>query len=455
MYRLTLLAAVCFCYLFLLAPVQAQDKEENTPSLQDAETRDDVYGYMMRETEKIRSRTQDNKENARAGAAIFFAASDRLLEIVKDDWAIKDAYHLKIQGFLALMEAEEDAEQKLEKLLEELDKKGYNDATERGRFQLFMRKALRKEKSPEGYATFLSELKPWIDRKIRIDDIVDYGSVFIPRYEISVEQFLTELLEYVQSAECTLTPGEKTQASEELKRSIKQDQFYQFYQKAIDAEAAPENFDAFKVELKEWINRNFYMSAIGSLGLTVAEKNGVTAEQFVKELVEFIQSPQCTSSWKESAVTELEKMLRLAVGADPKLYGRTLDDSEFNWESLRGKYVLINFTATWCGPCKMEIPGMQEAYKKYKDKGFEIVSIYIWERGDDPAAAVKKSVANDKLPGIILSETLTVNSGQSGQGEFYVTGGVPTMVLVDKEGRIIMTQARGEALQTKLAEIFE
>ena len=124
MYRLTLLFAVCLCCLFLLAPVQAQDKEENTPSLQEAETRDDVYGYLIRETEKIRSRTQDSKENARATAAIFFAAGDRLLEIAKDDWAIKDAYHTKIQGFLALMAAGEDAEQKLEKLLDELDKKG-------------------------------------------------------------------------------------------------------------------------------------------------------------------------------------------------------------------------------------------------------------------------------------------------------------------------------------------
>ena len=98
---------------------------------------------------------------------------------------------------------------------------------------------------------------------------------------------------------------------------------------------------------------------------------------------------------------------------------------------------------------------MLEAYEKYRDKGFEIVSIYVWERGEDPVATVKKSVASDKLPWIILSEALTVNSGQPEQGDFYVASGVPTMVLVDKEGKVLMMVARGEALQAKLAEIFE
>jgi thiol-disulfide isomerase/thioredoxin len=148
-------------------------------------------------------------------------------------------------------------------------------------------------------------------------------------------------------------------------------------------------------------------------------------------------------------------MLLTAFGSDLKLYGRTLEDKDFDWDRLRGKYVLVQFTATWCGPCHMEIPGMREAYKKYHDKGFEIVSIYVWERGDDPVASVKEHVAHEKLPWIIISETLTKKAGQPDYEESYAIRGVPKMLLVDKKGKIIMTEARGESLQTKLAEIFE
>jgi hypothetical protein len=103
----------------------------------------------------------------------------------------------------------------------------------------------------------------------------------------------------------------------------------------------------------------------------------------------------------------------------------------------------------------MEIPGMREAYKKYHDKGFEIVSLYVFERGDDPVAAIKEHVANEKLPWIIISETLTEKAGKPSYSESFAIRGVPMMLLVDKTGKIIMTSARGEALQTKLAEIFK
>jgi thiol-disulfide isomerase/thioredoxin len=57
----------------------------------------------------------------------------------------------------------------------------------------------------------------------------------------------------------------------------------------------------------------------------------------------------------------LKNSLHLAYGKDIKLYGKMLDNKDFDWESLREKYVLVQFTATWCGPCHVEIPGMLEA----------------------------------------------------------------------------------------------
>jgi thiol-disulfide isomerase/thioredoxin len=142
------------------------------------------------------------------------------------------------------------------------------------------------------------------------------------------------------------------------------------------------------------------------------------------------------------------------AGSPLDLYGKTLDDKDFDWASLRGKYVLVKFTATWCGPCKGEIPGMLDAYEKYHDKGLEIVSIYVWERGQNSEATVKQFVEKEKLPWIIVSESLTEKSGLQPQSKTFNIQGVPTMLLVDKEGKILTARARGGVLKKELEKLF-
>jgi len=131
------------------------------------------------------------------------------------------------------------------------------------------------------------------------------------------------------------------------------------------------------------------------------------------------------------------KSISYRVGSDFPLYGKTLADKDFDWESLRGNYVLVKFTATWCPPCRAAVPGMLEAYEKYHDKGFEIVSVYIGEREPNAVATVERFVEREKLPWIILSEALTVKDGQTPQGAAFGIDTIPKMVLVDKEGKVI------------------
>ena len=236
--------------------------------------------------------------------------------------------------------------------------------------------------------------------------------------------------------------------------------FNQFNQRVSRTEASPENYKKLKAELITWVAKdNVSLSNIAALGLQIAERNEVPAKQFVEEFSTFVRSPECPlpDTKKTELVMVLEGLLRLAAGNDPKLYGRTLDDKEFEWEKLRGKYVLVQFTATWCGPCQMEIPGMLEAYEKYRDKGFEIVSVYVWQREDDPVATVKNYIEEKKIPWIIISEELSKQAKHPEYGPFYNVEGVPTMLLVDKEGKIIKTgmEARGTRLHTNLAEIFK
>jgi thiol-disulfide isomerase/thioredoxin len=140
-----------------------------------------------------------------------------------------------------------------------------------------------------------------------------------------------------------------------------------------------------------------------------------------------------------------------AVGSDFPLYGITTQGEEFDWESFRGKYVLVKFTATWCGPCKMQIPGMRDAYNQYHDKGLEIVSVYIW----DDAEAIKQFAKREKLPWTIISEPLTTKAGHPPLGETFGIQGVPTMLLVDKEGKVLATNTRDHRLKQELKKLFD
>jgi len=477
MNRPFLFFAVCLCVLFLFASVQAQE-ESRSPSLQDAKTIFDIVEYINHELGKI-GRDAEPKQRAASRAGIFMAASDRLLAIAKEGNEGRNdrsnAYDIRLDAFQAQIEAEiEGAQQRMEAFLDELAAQEETRYRAEGlRFQLFTSEAMKTINTPEGWDAFKAGLKTWIyrnidwdDMRVRSDRIVRAMFSVAERRKGDTEQFAIELIEdltkYIQSQECTLSADEKRTLMERFNTQLQLFQFGQFYRRALETVNSPESFDEFKTELKSWINRKTVnVNTIPQLGLLVAEKNSIPAEQIINELIEFLQSPELSNprysdpSWTEYFVTNWKKFLLTAFGSELKLYGRTLDDNDFDWESLRGKYVLVQFTATWCGPCHMEIPGMLEAYQKYHDKGFEIVSIYIWERGADPVAAIREHVEHSKLPWIIISETLTQRAGQPSYEQSFAITGVPMMLLVDKTGKIIMTQARGAALQARLAEIFE
>ncbi|MBS0203096.1 MAG: TlpA family protein disulfide reductase [Planctomycetes bacterium] len=153
----------------------------------------------------------------------------------------------------------------------------------------------------------------------------------------------------------------------------------------------------------------------------------------------------------ELLVTRFEgiaRRLRLP-GNFMSLEGKTLDGKEFDWTAYRGKVVLVDFWATWCGPCIGELPNVKENYKKYHDKGFDIVAISL-DRSRDP---LEKFVEKEELPWTQLYEPEI----QAGKGwnhplaQHYGINSIPAAILVDKDGNVVSMKARGEVL-TKLLE---
>jgi thiol-disulfide isomerase/thioredoxin len=133
----------------------------------------------------------------------------------------------------------------------------------------------------------------------------------------------------------------------------------------------------------------------------------------------------------------------------PEIALKSPEGKVIKLSSLRGKYVLIDFWASWCGPCRKENPNVVRLYNKYKNKGFTVYSVSL----DKDAAAWKGAIASDGLvwPNHV-SDLLHWNSPMPA---LYGFQGIPYTVLVDKEGKIIATGLRGETLEQKLSELLD
>ncbi len=116
------------------------------------------------------------------------------------------------------------------------------------------------------------------------------------------------------------------------------------------------------------------------------------------------------------------------VGKPLELVGTTAKGLGFAWEAYRGKVVLVDFWATWCGPCRREMPNVKAFFEKSKDRGFEVVGVSL----DQDQEALAQYIDENQLPW----ETLA-GDGTQPLAEKYGVRAIPTMMLVDKEGKIV------------------
>ena len=143
---------------------------------------------------------------------------------------------------------------------------------------------------------------------------------------------------------------------------------------------------------------------------------------------------------------------RLSLPGHPmEINGTLLNGKPFDQKTLAGKVVLVDFWATWCGPCVAEIPNVLEQYEKYHKDGFEVVGISL----DQEREALEKFVTDQKLPWPILFEEPKGEGWQHPLATFYGISGIPTVVLIGRDGNVITLDARGEKLGERLDAIFK
>lgn len=122
----------------------------------------------------------------------------------------------------------------------------------------------------------------------------------------------------------------------------------------------------------------------------------------------------------------------------------------FDWNEYKDKVVLVEVWATWCGPCRKEIPRLKEAYARYHDAGFEIVGYSI----DQDLDFLKKYLIDNEIPWPMTSQKRSEEAGYKGLYDYYSINGIPEMILVGKDGKVIMTDCRGCKLADALQKLF-
>ncbi len=169
---------------------------------------------------------------------------------------------------------------------------------------------------------------------------------------------------------------------------------------------------------------------------------------FFDKLAKKVEQGMPNSKYAQQFVASVSGMRTLSIGEmAPDIALPTPEGDTVALSSLRGKFVLIDFWAAWCRPCRIENPNVVRMYHKYNDKGFEVFGVSLDRNKKDWVDAIKAD-------GLVWTQVSDLQYFNSAAARLYNIQAIPATYLIDPDGKIVAKNLRGQALEEKLAEVL-